>query len=346
MCSINIDDINFDTPILQIVSRKNVPLKFSQCNFQNYIPDKKYPTQMRAKEQLMAFKQKMEDFNSKKRCCSKTLNKLFRINKKPNNVYIDGVFGVGKTHLLSSIGNKYKGKAIFISFSELMYLIAYFDLLSVVEKMSKFQVVLLDEFELDDPGDAMMGINFVRELSKTDSVIVTTSNTTPTSLGGRKFDMMVFKERIGKLINYFDIILIDGKDYRMEEKPNIQKSQSNLKKLFQQYKTKNRKKLYVTFDDLLKKLRSVHPVRYINFNNTIDAIFIENLRKFTDDELLDALRFSYLTDVLYYGDVDIFISSKIDLWHMFSEDLRDGKFKNKISRCISRISEKGLFIEL
>ena len=346
MSSININDINFDTPILQIVSRKNMPIKFLQCNFQNYIPDKKYPSQMYAKEKLMAFKQNMENFNGRKRCCSKALNKFFKKNEKPKNIYIDGVFGVGKTHLLASIGNKYKGTSIFISFSELMYLIAYFDLLPVVEKLSKFQIVLLDEIELDDPGDAMMGINFIRELSKTDSVIVTTSNTTPASLGGRKFDMMVFKERIGKLINYFDIIAIDGKDYRIKDNPGIQKSQSNLRELFHQYKTKNRKKLYVAFDDLLKSLRKVHPVRYINFNNAADAIFIENLRKFTDDELLDALRFSYLIDVLYYGNVDIFISSKIDLWHMFSEDLKDGRFKNKILRCVSRISEKGLFIEL
>lgn len=67
-----------------------------------------------------------------------------------------------------------------------MYLIAHFNLLPTVEKLSKFDLVLLDKFELDDSGDAMMGINFVRELNKTNSIMITTSNTTPGKSGRQK----------------------------------------------------------------------------------------------------------------------------------------------------------------
>ncbi len=343
---IKLKEINFDTPIDLIINNNKIPLKFQHCNFENYIPNKEYPSQQEVKERLITFVKSLEEYN-KSKCCETIVKRLFKKNSKPKNIYIDGGFGVGKTHLLSSIGNAYSGKSIFVSFSELMYLIAYFNLLPLVEKMSQFDVVLLDEFELDDPGDAMMGINFIREISNTDTVVVTTSNTTPVALGGRKFDLMLFKERIGKFVNYFNTYAIDGKDYRVTKAPKTEydSSKKTLKDLFNEYETKNRKKLYVSFDELINKMKEIHPARYVNFNENIDAIFIENLRKFTDDELLDALRFTYLIDILYYGSVDIFISTDIQLWDMFSEDLKDGKFKNKIMRCLSRISEKGVFVK-
>lgn len=341
-----IEEINFDMPINLIIAQERMPYKFSQCSFDNYMPDEEYPSQRDVKEKLEKFVYEVERFNTKK-CCGGIIGKITRKRLKPKHVYIDGGFGIGKTHLLSSIGNAYPGRKIFLSFSELMYLIAYFDLLPLVEKISRFDLMLLDEFELDDPGDAMMGINFIRELSSTNTIVAATSNTTPVSLGGRKFDMLLFKERIGSLIDYFQTFAIDGKDYRIKKLTKVRhgSSKKTLMDLFKEYKTGSRDKLYVGFDDLLKKMRDVHPVRYINFNESIDAVFIENLRKFTDDELLDALRFTYLIDVLYYGSVDIFISTDIQLWDMFSDDLKDGKFRNKIMRCLSRLSEKGVFVD-
>jgi len=336
-----LNQISFNMSVEAIMHRSNIPLKFSDCTFENYIPNLEYPSQREVKEKLITSVRVIEKFNKKN-----GLNGLFKSNAKPKNIYIDGGFGVGKTHLLASIINSYRGSSLFISFSELMYLIAYFNLLPTVEKLSKFDLVLLDEFELDDPGDAMMGINFVRELNKTNSIIITTSNTTPTNLGGRKFDILVFKERIGKLADYFNLFVIDGEDYRVSKHPRIEYNASHktLRDLYNEYKVKNRKKLYVKFDELISRLSDVHPVRYMNFNNTVDAIFIENLRKFTDDELLDVLRFIYLTEVIYYGSIDIFISTNIDLWDIFSDDLKNGKFKTKIMRCLSRISEKGVLV--
>ncbi len=342
---ITLKGLEFNTPIDTIIKRNSIPHKFRGCSFENYIPDDNYPSQREVKENLIAFTASLEKFN--KNGLGGFFKKTFGKKHKPKNVYIDGGFGVGKTHLLSSIGNAYKGSLLFLSFSELMYLIAYFNLIPLVEKLSEFELILLDEFELDDPGDAMMGINFIREINKTNSVVVTTSNTTPVALGGRKFDIMMFKERIGKLVSYFNTYAIDGKDYRVVKSPKTEyeSNKKTLKELFEEYKVKERKKLYVSFDELIETMRDIHPVRYVNFNEHTDAIFIENLRRFTDDELLDALRFTYLIDILYYGSVDIFISTDIQLWDMFSDDLKDGKFKNKIMRCLSRIAEKGVFVK-
>ena len=337
---LNMDDIDFSISIDSLIESNAIPPKFRMCTFDNYYPDKNYPSQKEAKEKLKAFVKQMEDFRKIKER-PKFLRVISKI-KKPKNIYLDGIYGVGKTHLLAAIGNEYKYKSAFLSFSELVYLIAFYRLKDVVEKLSeRFDIVLIDEFELDDPGDAMMGINFVREMNDTDCVVVATSNTLPSQLGERKLDILVFKERIGKLVNSFDTIIIDGKDYRIRlKKIEFNSTNKNIESIFESYKTKGRKKLIVDFEKLIEKLKEVHPFRYTQFSYNLDALFIENLRPFSSEELMDALRFTHLIDTLYYGDVEIFASGSCSIFDLFQPDLKDGKFKTKIGRCLSRLSEK------
>ncbi len=342
---ITLSEIDFKAPIEEIVTHNAIPPKFKNCSFDNYIPNDDYPSQKAAVERLKNFVNEYEQFR-KKQPKNALLKKFFKA-KKPKNIYLDGVFGVGKTHLLAAVGNAYKGKSIFLSFSDLMYLVSHYTLMKVVQMLTeRFDLILLDEFELDDPGDAMTGINFIREVNKTDSVVITTSNALPTELGARKLDILIFKERIGKLIDAFETIIIDGKDYRIKCKNiDLNKKAKSLKEMFEQYKTKERYKMFITFEDLLKQLRDIHPTKYANFSYKLDALFIENLRPFKDSELPDALRFTHLIDTLYYGDVEIFATSQTDLLSIFHPDLKDGKFKSKIGRCISRLSEKCFLIQ-
>ncbi|AEA34170.1 AFG1-family ATPase [Hippea maritima DSM 10411] len=345
MHAITLKDLDLSSPIEAIINKNTIPPKFKNCLFDNYIPDKDYPSQNQAKERLIQLVQQIETFK-RKTPKNRLLRKFLKTNKPPH-IYLDGVFGVGKTHLLASIGNSYTGPKVFLSFSELMYLIAYFTLLDVVNMLSKYDIVLLDEFEVDDPGDAMMGINFVREINKTDTIVIATSNTLPSQIGARKLDLLTFKARIGTLINSFETIIIDGKDYRFRQ-PSLDFSilNSNLKEVFENYKPKNKAKLYVNAEELIDKLREVHPTRYRNIAYSLDAIFIENLRPFSDAELMDALRFTYLIDMLYYGNVNIFASSNInDIWDLFHEDLKEGKFKTKVGRCLSRLTEKCVLLK-
>ncbi|WP_025270282.1 AFG1/ZapE family ATPase [Hippea sp. KM1] len=343
--AISLNELDFSSPIETIINQNTIPPKFKGCSFDNYIPNKDYPSQKQAKERLIELVQQIETFK-RKTPKNKLLRKLIKTSKPPH-IYLDGVFGVGKTHLLASIGNAYRGKKLFISFSELMYLIAYYTLLDVVDMLSQYDIVLLDEFEVDDPGDAMMGINFIREINKTDTVVIATSNTLPSQLGARKLDMLTFKARMGSLINSFETIIIDGEDYRFKQPSlNFSISNSNLKEIFGKYQPKEKLKLYVNFEELIEKLKEIHPTRYRNIAYSLDALFIENLRPFNDMELMDALRFTYLIDMLYYGDVNIFASSNIDnIWNLFHQDLKEGKFKTKIGRCLSRLEEKCVLVK-
>jgi len=339
---LDINDIDFSPSFESILKKSTIPQKFKNCTFDNYFPDKRYNSQREVKEKLIEFVDKLEKFK-KIKTKPKLLRGLYNTSK-PKNIYLDGVYGVGKTHLLASLANEYSGKSVFLSFSELSYMIALYNFKSVVGKLTEqFDLVLIDEFELDDPGDAMMGINFIREVNKTDSVVVATSNTLPTQLGARKLDMLLFKDRIGALIECFETYIIEGDDYRInlkKEEFNPLSRSKEMETLFELYRTKSRAKLIVDFDSLLEKLRLVHPFRYKQLSNNLDALFLKNIRPFSENEIADALRFSHLIDTLYYGDVDIFISGNCDISNLFHPDLKEGKFKTKIGRCLSRLSEK------
>ncbi|WP_035588652.1 AFG1/ZapE family ATPase [Hippea jasoniae] len=340
MNCLSLSDIEFNQPLESIINKNAIPPKFSACSFDNYIPDDNFPSQRQAKQKLIHFVEDLSQFVSSK----KGLLKRF-FAKKPKHIYLDGVFGVGKTHLLAAIGNTFKGKTIFISFSELMYLIAYSTLKDVADRFSSFDLILLDEFEIDDPGDAMMGINFIREINKTDTVIAATSNTLPSQLGARKLDMLVFKTRMGSLINSFETIVIDGKDYRIKSpKINSLNNSSTLKDICIN-STSKKQNLYTTFDNLLDVLENVHPVRYKSIAEAAKTIYIENIHPLKEKDLLNALRFTYLIDILYYYDVEIFATSTCDLFDIFHNDLKSGKFNTKIGRCISRLAEKATIIK-
>lgn len=338
--TLDIGDIDFSPSLENTLSQSKLPQKFKNCTFDNYYPDKRYHSQKIVKEKLIEFVDKLEKFKLKK--SKPKFLRGFYSASKPKNIYLDGVYGVGKTHLLASLANKYSGKSIFLSFSELTYMIALYTLKSVAEKLTEqFDLILIDEFELDDPGDAMMGINFIREVNRTDSVVVATSNTLPTQLGARKLDILLFKDRIGSLIKCFETYIIDGEDYRINlKKAEFVSLSEDIETVFESYKTKNRAKLIVDFESLLAKLREVHPFRYNQLSHNLDALFIRNIRPFSENEIADALRFSHLIDTLYYGDVDIFISGNCDILNIFHPDLKEGKFKTKIGRCLSRLSEK------
>ncbi len=336
---LRLEDVKFSISIDRLLVSNAMPPKFKECTFDNYYPDENYQSQSIAKSRLREFIEKLLAFKQ-----SRKWPKLLKLqkSKKPNNIYIDGIFGVGKTHLAAACVNESPLRSLFLSFSELVYLIAYYRLNDVVSHIAKnFDLIVIDEFELDDPGDAMMGINFIREINKTDCVVIATSNAPPAELGIRKLDILIFKERLGTLVNSFDTIVIEGKDFRSSKKKiEFKSTNMNINKLFERYKTNGRKKMLIDFENLMQILRNVHPFRYNQLSYNLDALFIKNLRPFSSSELLDALRFSYLIDTLYYGDVDIFANGKINLFNMFSDDLKDGKFRIKIGRCLSRLSEK------
>ena len=74
-------------------------------------------------------------------------------------VYLDGGFGVGKTHLLASTYytmSEGDAPVAFATFGELTQLAGVFGFTECIDLLADYAVVCIDEFELDDPGNTTL----------------------------------------------------------------------------------------------------------------------------------------------------------------------------------------------
>ncbi len=76
--------------------------RFAEVSFDTYIPDPDHPSQAEAVDALRGFAESV----TQKRSSGGFLQKVFGAGTKPSGpqgIYLDGGFGVGKTHLLASL---------------------------------------------------------------------------------------------------------------------------------------------------------------------------------------------------------------------------------------------------
>ncbi|MEN9742140.1 MAG: cell division protein ZapE, partial [Actinomycetota bacterium] len=80
-----------------------------------------------------------------------TKSGLFGKSRKQQGrgIYLDGGFGVGKTHLLAALFHEFKGKSAYASFVEYTNLVGALGFEQTVQALSKFNLICIDEFELD-----------------------------------------------------------------------------------------------------------------------------------------------------------------------------------------------------
>lgn len=74
----------------------------------------------------------------------------------PTGIYLDGGFGVGKTHLLASLWHVVPGPKAYATFAELTQLAGALGFARLVRELSSMRLLTIDEFELDDPGDTVL----------------------------------------------------------------------------------------------------------------------------------------------------------------------------------------------
>ena len=80
-------------------------------------------------------------------------------------VYLDGGFGVGKTHLLAAVYHAMPARRkYFGSFIEYTALVGALGYKNTVELFRGSDLLCIDEFELDDPGDTMVMTRLLAEL--------------------------------------------------------------------------------------------------------------------------------------------------------------------------------------
>src|SRR6478735_2251428 len=184
------------------------PPQFGGATFDTYRADPAYASQQEAKDLLIAFTG----------AAAPVKGGLFRRAKRPEikpGVYLDGGFGVGKTHLLASVYHAMPARRkYFGSFIEYTALVGALGYQNTVELFRGADLLCIDEFELDDPGDTMVMTRLLAELVASGTRLAATSNTPPNALGEGRFAAQDFLREIHAMSASFQTLRIDGTDYR------------------------------------------------------------------------------------------------------------------------------------
>jgi len=299
------------------------PPRFRGATFAAYRPDPRYPSQALAKERL-------------RRWVKDRPRGLFRPRLPgPQGIYLDGGFGVGKTHLLVAAYLEAPAPKAFLTFEELTYTLGLMGLREGARRFAALRYLFLDEFELDDPGNAQMITHFLALTMERGLRVATTSNTPPGALGEGRFNAEQFRHQIQSLARRFAVERIDGEDFRHRD-PGRYPEPLSEEALLALYREDPRPKSLDTFPELLAHLRTLHPIRYRYLLEGVEAVYLLGLEPIPDQN--DALRFVHFVDQVYNLGVDL-RASGAPLREIFPESYRHGAFAKKYGRALSRLAE-------
>lgn len=308
------------------------PPQFDDATFETYRADPAYPSQQEAKDRLIVFSGGGAPAER---------GGLFRRAKKAPEmkpgVYLDGGFGVGKTHLLASIYHATPARRkYFGSFIEYTALVGALGYQKTVELFRGADLLCIDEFELDDPGDTMVMTRLIGELVPTGTKLAATSNTPPNALGEGRFAAQDFLREIHAMASSFETIRIDGTDYRQRALDGHAQVLDDA--AYAQVLTDASAAGTASDDDfagLVRHLASVHPSRYIRLIDGIDMIGIRDVAELDDQSA--ALRFVAFVDRAYDAQIPVRATGE-PLDRVFAPEMLTGGYRKKYLRAISRLN--------
>jgi cell division protein ZapE len=310
----------------EIVAQLTPPRQFQTASLDTYRPDRDYPSQGAAVAAIRVF---AAGWSAK----SGGLFSRRRSHAALPGVYLDGGFGVGKTHLLAALWHLAPGRKYFGTFIEYTALVGALGYASAVKLLKGASLVCIDEFELDDPGDTRLMSRLLSELVASGSRIAATSNTPPNALGEGRFAAQDFLREIDALSARFTAIRIDGLDYRHRDIEGHVVSLSDAE-LEAAVDGMDGDVTVDSFDAVMAHLATVHPSRYVKLIDGIEAIAMTGVHRLSNQT--DALRLVAFVDRLYDAQVRIFATG-IPLDQVFAEDMLAGGYRKKYLRAISRI---------
>lgn len=314
-----------DVTVARLISELTPPPTFTDVSFENYRPAPDQPTQGAAVEAVQAFSHRVNQ-PLRKKWFGRALPPEGRAG-----VYLDGGFGVGKTHLLAALWHSVSGPKAFGTFVEITNLVGALGFEKTVSELSQLKLLAIDEFELDDPGDTVLMSTLLGRLVDAGVYLAATSNTLPDALGEGRFAAADFLREIQGLAAHFDVIRIDGEDYRHRGVATAPVALSDEELLaFVSAKAGTLDE----FDRLLYHLGKIHPSRYGALLDGVKAVGIKDLYPLPDQNA--ALRFVVLADRLYDRGIPV-RASGITLDRLFTEEMMRGGYRKKYQRAMSRL---------
>jgi cell division protein ZapE len=306
----------------QMLAELVPPRQFTAATLDSYRPDRDYPLQgaaVAAMRNFSADTKQVRRFSRKKTPIAKP------------GVYLDGGFGVGKTHLLAALWHQMTGRKYFGTFIEYTALVGALGYAQAVELLKGASLVCIDEFELDDPGDTRLISRLLSEVVASGAKIAATSNTPPNALGEGRFAAQDFLREIDSLAAKFETIRIDGLDFRRRDTGAHAVAVNNAAAAVAAVAGTV---TLDSFDEVLKHLSGVHPSRYVKLVEGIDAIGMTGVHPFKNQT--DAVRFVAFVDRLYDAQVRIFAEGT-PLDDVFPADMLAGGYSKKYLRAVSRL---------
>jgi cell division protein ZapE len=309
----------------QIAASLVPPRQFAHATLENYRPDPDYPSQAAAVVTIREFAAGPQPRSGG----------LFRRGPKPTpkppGIYLDGGFGVGKTHLLAAMWSLIPGRKYFGTFIEYTALVGALGYRETVQLLTGASFLAIDEFELDDPGDTMLMSKLLAELVASGTRLGATSNTPPNALGEGRFAAADFLREINALADRFETVRIEGLDFRRRSTAEhaLVAGDAAIDALPVRDD--------VTVDDfasLVAHLADVHPARYIGIVEGVRTVGLRDVAPLASQT--DALRFVALVDRLYDAQIGI-VASGSPLDGVFGEDMLAGGYRKKYLRAVSRL---------
>lgn len=308
------------------------PPQFDDATFETYRADPHYPSQQEAKDLLIAF--------SRGGAPAERGGLFRRAKKAPEmkpGVYLDGGFGVGKTHLLASIYHAMPARRkYFGSFIEYTALVGALGYQKTVELFRGADLLCIDEFELDDPGDTMVMTRLLGELVPTGTKLAATSNTPPNALGEGRFAAQDFLREIHAMASSFQTIRIDGTDYRQRALDGHAVALDDAG--YRTAITDAAAHAVVSddaFGDLVAHLATVHPSRYLRLIDGVGMIGLRDVTTLEDQSA--ALRLVAFVDRAYDAQIPVRATGQA-LDAVFSDEMLAGGYRKKYLRAISRLN--------
>ncbi|MGY0019424.1 cell division protein ZapE [Streptomyces sp. cg35] len=326
-------------PAERLVAEMVPPPRFDAVRFDTYIPDPNQPSQTQAVQVLSSFAAGLGGAHASG---SGRKRGLFGLGKKaaapagPRGVYLDGGYGVGKTHLLASLWHATPAAPehkAFGTFVELTNLVGALGFQQTVRTLSGHRLLCIDEFELDDPGDTVLVSSLLGKLVDAGVALAATSNTLPGKLGEGRFAAVDFLREIQGLSAHFRPLRIDGEDYRHRGLPEAPAPFSDEQVTQAAYATEGAS--LDGFPQLLEHLARVHPSRYGALTDDLTAVCLTDVSAVPDQST--ALRLVVLADRLYDREIPV-LASGLPFDRLFSEEMLNGGYRKKYFRAISRLT--------
>jgi cell division protein ZapE len=285
--------------------------------------------------------------------------------------YLWGEVGRGKTLLLNSIYDELKLKKAKFHYIDFMQLI-HKDLKALSGKknpldiiadsiVSDFEVIFIDEFQVEDVADAMLITNLFKKLFEKDIYFLLSSNAHPTNLYLDGLQRQKFVSAINLMEKHLNIYKLDGdRDYRISLISQFEKN--NDSGLFNKKKIKdfisstfncdefinqieinnryfscngfNNSFLWISFSKFFREPSSAKD--YIEICKKFDWILINEFGECGDDEADRVRRFISFIDVTYKENAKVkFFHEGVDPKNLYIGK----KFQYLWERSQSRISE-------